>query len=469
MTTIIAATKGNNGRAARRRLYQKVTALLSVLMTLAVMAWYGDRRQAAASRQPRSSRHLSSSRLRRPQQAQLPPLAAAAASGEDDDDEKALQAVVRGHYSLVDLSIVHGHHHHDDDNDQGSSSVWVRGHFCAVDWTAHKADPASTPMFRNVLQASPGCHDPVILDLQPVVKAARQYDDEEKNNDPAAVHLLDLAGLVFHESRCGSTLVANVLQAMDPVAHRVYSESQPPLHAARLADDVGPTAAAHILADVVYLMRRSVDPAEQRVFFKIQSIGTTVLPVFRQAFPETPWIFVYRDPTAVLVSQLEHGVHAANCVRAQAHRPSRLVRQLVHRRRQGTSVDALPPESLCAAHLAAITETAVTALRNDPVHGTAVNYHQLPHRLYDDLLPHHFGVPITTAALARMQAVAGVYSKGGRGHQQQQQKKNQAFTSDAQQKKAQATVAMQEAAQQFLQESYEQLEVLAGVVTTVED
>jgi hypothetical protein len=368
---------------------------------------------------------------------------------EEDDEEGILQVIVDGRYTLVDVHIHHEASINDDDRVHG-----VTGEFCAVDWRAHKADPASSPMFRDVIHHSPHCEDTVSADLQDVLDAIAAYNDEvgEKDGDP--VHVLELGGFVFHESRCGSTLVANVLQAMEPDRHRVYSESAPPINAAKTAEFLGVDTAAQILRHVINLMRRSRNADEDKVFFKIQSIGSTFLPVFTTAFPDTPWIFVYRHPEEVLVSQLAHGVRAANCVRAQAHRPTPLVRDLVERHGVSERVEDLPPEHLCAAHLAGITETAVASLDETASMGRPVNYDQLPQFLYDTLLPHHFGLTVSPDALERMQNVAGVYSKG-RG-----QKQGEAFEGDAEEKAHQVTAAMREASETFLQESYHQLEAM---------
>ena len=55
-------------------------------------------------------------------------------------------------------------------------------------------------------------------DIKTVVKRAREYDDREESDTLA----IPSSGFVFQESRCGSTLVANSLAAVDPQKHRVY-------------------------------------------------------------------------------------------------------------------------------------------------------------------------------------------------------------------------------------------------------
>lgn len=71
----------------------------------------------------------------------------------------------------------------------------------------------------------------VTMDLVAAVQKAWEYDKirEMRKIKQFAddVHVMPPSGFVFHESRVGSTLVANALTAMNPEGHRVYSESHP--------------------------------------------------------------------------------------------------------------------------------------------------------------------------------------------------------------------------------------------------
>ncbi len=51
--------------------------------------------------------------------------------------------------------------------------------------------------------------------------------------------------------------------------------------------------------------RRNGD--EKKFFVKFDSWHTINLPLIRRAFPDVPWIFLYRDPLEVMVSQLRQG------------------------------------------------------------------------------------------------------------------------------------------------------------------
>lgn len=168
------------------------------------------------------------------------------------------------------------------------------------------------PMFNDLVR-SPSC-----------VKTMFEYNLKEivnlaTNMDRSDVHAIEPSGFIFHESRCGSTLVANALTAMDPEQHRVYSEARPPLQAMMICGLTGekcpPHKAAELFQDVVYMMGRTRDSKEKKLFFKIPSMGTKYIDVVMEAFPNTPWIFVYRDPVQIMMSQLALGIRKAICIR----------------------------------------------------------------------------------------------------------------------------------------------------------
>ena len=166
-------------------------------------------------------------------------------------------------------------------------------------------------MFRFLVSASPDCNDPVILDLHKVAYLARQRDRQaEETNSNNGPKVLNFTAAAFHESRCGSTLVANSMIAMDPIKHRAYSESAPPVAAllhicGEYFDKCSQDQAATILRDTVYLMSRTDDHQEERVFFKFQSITSKAIPLFQMAFPDVPWMYVYRDPVQVMMSHVK--------------------------------------------------------------------------------------------------------------------------------------------------------------------
>lgn len=113
---------------------------------------------------------------------------------------------------------------------------------------------------------------------------------------------LNPALLIFHISRCGSTLLAQML-GTDP-ANVVLSE--PPLldHLLRQGHDsrVGP---------LLRLLGQKRFPSSKRVVLKLDSWHLAFHHRLRRLFPDTPFVLLYRDPAKVLASQQRvRGMHA---------------------------------------------------------------------------------------------------------------------------------------------------------------
>ncbi|MBX3480586.1 MAG: hypothetical protein KF842_09305 [Caulobacter sp.] len=111
------------------------------------------------------------------------------------------------------------------------------------------------------------------------------------------------AGLIFHISRCGSTLLTRMLGAMQGVA--VLSEP-PPLEAMIGAGrrDPGLDEATQIRAirAMAALLGRPRDGEDQGVVIKLDSWSLLDFALLRRAFPATPCVILHRDPAAVLAS-----------------------------------------------------------------------------------------------------------------------------------------------------------------------
>jgi hypothetical protein len=116
---------------------------------------------------------------------------------------------------------------------------------------------------------------------------------------------LPLTGLILHLSRCGSTLLAQMLGAVPGTA--VSSEPEPLdavlrwIAAAQLPPD---QADAAITAIMAALGRCRTRPEQHRHLIKLELWHSLFLPELRRALPQVPWVFLRRDPVEVLVSQL---------------------------------------------------------------------------------------------------------------------------------------------------------------------
>ena len=167
-------------------------------------------------------------------------------------------------------------------------------------------------------------------------------------------------------SRSGSTLVSRLLAALP--TNIVISEARP-LDSVLRAHHYDATVSED--QRIAWLRWMVSALAQQRVgdekyfFIKFDAWHTLELPLIRRAFPDVPWVFVYRDPVEVLVSQLDHrGAHMVPGVIA----PSLFGID-------PSTVTTIEPEEYCARVLAALCQAAVEYHANG---GLLVNYRQLP-------------------------------------------------------------------------------------------
>jgi hypothetical protein len=171
-----------------------------------------------------------------------------------------------------------------------------------------------------------------------VVRRLKEYDEA----NPDKVHALEESGFVFHESRCGSTLLSNMLVVSDPEGHRVYSE---PLSLVKAMASQN----KKLVEDVLYLMRRSSNPKEKRVFYKPRS--TCVRNI--HTMPEgSPWVFLYREPDAVVASHFHPSeTEGVICLQSKGH-PHPLEKAIAHEHKK--KYKALKDAEVCAVRLVSL-------------------------------------------------------------------------------------------------------------------
>jgi hypothetical protein len=108
----------------------------------------------------------------------------------------------------------------------------------------------------------------------------------------------DPAGLIFHMSRCGSTLIAQMLKAIAGVT--VFSEA-PPVDTIVRAE-MSEQQHVEWLRWMVRALGHGGAAGQRAYFLKLDCWHVLDLMLFRRAFPKTPWIFLYREPAEVLRS-----------------------------------------------------------------------------------------------------------------------------------------------------------------------
>ena len=246
--------------------------------------------------------------------------------------------------------------------EQGWLPVGVDGRF--VEWAFFGEQRLEEPFFegsvRRALQGRPARRRTTAEALVAAMEAPREPD-----------------GFIFHMSRCGSTLVAQML-AVDPEC-LVISEAaivEQVVDGWRCAAEDDAEAQVRLLRAVVGALGRHGDP--KHVVVKLDSWHVLAWPLFRRAFPKTPWVFVTREPAEVLASQIvERGMHT--------------VPELLPPSVFGLDdADTMPPADYCARILGKMCESA--AALHAQGGGLLVNYRELPDAVGGRIAP-HFGLP----------------------------------------------------------------------------
>lgn len=113
-------------------------------------------------------------------------------------------------------------------------------------------------------------------------------------------------GFIFHMSRCGSTLVSQMLAASE---RNIVLSEPPPIDSILRANIFNPSITDDQRIDwlrwIVAAFGRKRASTEQRLFIKFDSWSALEIDLVLAAFPDVPWIFLYRDPVEVMVSQMK--------------------------------------------------------------------------------------------------------------------------------------------------------------------
>eukprot|EP00934_Nitzschia_sp_Nitz4_P007280 Nitzschia sp. Nitz4//scaffold28_size193895//29979//31588//NITZ4_001630-RA/size193895-augustus-gene-0.302-mRNA-1//-1//CDS//3329545877//7270//frame0 len=348
--------------------------------------------------------------------------------------------------------------------------------FCIVDWKLQK-EPNHVPMFRDLTHKSTMCEATTLtVDLFHMARRAKEFDAQlyqqhaakQSGTSTLDVHTVAPTGVVFHESRCGSTLVANLLAGFDPSHSRVFSESnahRTALTACQFIPEDRPSCqeALHhqLIRDVFYLSGRvNRKETPQHVFYKMSSIATLSIQDFAAAMPRTPWAYLYRDSVEVMQSHFldkstgktKTSGKGAVCLRQQPVQPQPATTLEVVKS-SGREMDELSNEEYCAAHLASLSLSALHEHKRSGK-GRFINYNQLPDAVWDKLLAVDYGIHVDDTQMERMKQISQVYSKDrGATHGE--------FEPDGSNKQESASATVVAAARAFTEDVVERMELLS--------
>jgi hypothetical protein len=121
---------------------------------------------------------------------------------------------------------------------------------------------------------------------------------------PALSPCLRPSFFLYHASRCGSTLLANVLKV--PERHLVLSEPNPlnQLLSSPLRRGA-PQLWQQLFQATVICLGQPRRGAQARYITKFSSHAILRATAISAAFPDVPWLFLYRHPLEILVSALQ--------------------------------------------------------------------------------------------------------------------------------------------------------------------
>jgi hypothetical protein len=240
-------------------------------------------------------------------------------------------------------------------------------------------------------------------------------------------------GFIFHVSRCGSTLVCQTMATVEE--NIVISEAAPldEVISSRKTSNHPQASRIAIFKGLINALGQRRLGNERRLFIKFDAWNIIDLPVIREAFPDVPWIFLYRDPVEVLISQLtQRGAH--------------MIPGVINPYLFGLNPETaftLEPEDYCAIVLASLFEAGLRCRERG---GLLVNYDQLPGAI--EVIARYFSFQPTEAELRKMKEAS------------RRDAKNPAlqYQDKREEKKSNASAAIREAANNRLYAIYEKLE-----------
>jgi hypothetical protein len=240
------------------------------------------------------------------------------------------------------------------------------------------------------------------------------------------------SGFVFHVSRCGSTLLMNMLKQ----SPRVTAVSEPAILDQVLVSTWGerPSYSAALLAGAVSALGQKRGGAEEYYVLKLKSEACLVLPRILAVFPDVPKVFLYRDPLEVLVANMENPAQSWI-----------YMDPFVGIDRTDLTEVNTPLEN-CAI---ALSRKYENALKHASGFARLVNYSELSEGVLRDLLG-IFGMRVSEVEIDQMMSETSRNAKN----------RGRAFSPDGSAKATRASKKVRAAADRYLGDVYARLEAL---------
>lgn len=174
--------------------------------------------------------------------------------------------------------------------------VFLSGAEARVDWCYFGRSRFTHPFFKESAQDALRLPFNQAFRRETPIDALREWSAASPGLPPTV--------FLHHASRCGSTLVSQMLASLD--THVVCSE--PPaidavLGARRMSPAITEEMQVEWLRGLVSAMAQPRN-GEKALFVKLDSWHIFDHALLRKAFPQARWLYLYRDPVEIAVSQL---------------------------------------------------------------------------------------------------------------------------------------------------------------------
>ena len=279
---------------------------------------------------------------------------------------------------------------------------------CQLNWDLYHEAPYKYPMFKDLTTMSK-CKGSN-LQTRLLSELWREY---EQNAD--GYNHVQPTAFVFHESRVGSTLVANTFGSSKEAL--VFSESGPPVTCLLRCRTCTAEQNKDRFRKLILLMGAS--PVHKYLFFKFQSISTTEMKKALGYFPSVPWAFIFRQPVQTIMSHLDKKKGGSGpCLRYRS-RPYPEARAAIEQWiDKDTPVVKASKEAACAGHLNMLCLRALSAYDKHALNtdkstprGMLINYEALPGAVPRLFLPQLAGVLPNHEWMANIAVNTKFYSK----------------------------------------------------------
>ena len=238
---------------------------------------------------------------------------------------------------------------------------------------------------------------------------------------------LPMGAFVFHASRTGSTLLANAFKALP--GNLVLGEPFPVIQMLTFLHRYEETSPwSSWMRGLMACLSQPRRESEARVIVKFTSHHTLDLTLIRRLYPQTPRVFLYRDPLEVMVSALANPPHWLKLY----DQPARAARLFG---KDPYTLGSLTREDYCAYALRRIFDAALAE-------------EDLPFIDYRDLSPEsvlqlagRLGLPLEDESEAKLREVFSLDAKSA---------EPRPFEDDSARKQAEATPAMRSGYEKYL-------------------